>query len=207
MHGLPLGDYFWVGERVGDVDSLRKAVKNLAPYVVPSIDFATGTKVENEDEPYLHAIPYMQFPLLMAGRLFTAERGFVPGVRCIPEYRDLRKTWELYQAHPEQCHRRGWWDSVTGHVEAQPTHLPMVEEGTCAYLEIGDSDLFAQPLPKDVVASAYANRDLYLVLANYGRVPAEVVTSGAYVSTSDPQSAPKSRWNVEGRSLCILRRS
>jgi len=34
----------------------------------------TFAKVENEDEQYLHAIPYMQFPVLQAGRPFTGER-------------------------------------------------------------------------------------------------------------------------------------
>ncbi|MBU4400326.1 MAG: hypothetical protein KKE86_13455, partial [Planctomycetes bacterium] len=213
---LPVYDYLWVGELVGDVDGLREAVKNHAPYVVPCIDRCWGPKVEREEELYLQAVPYMQFPLLMAGRPLTGERGFVPGVHYYTNnYRELRQTWEYYKAHPEGPHRYGWWDSVpAGRPEARPTHarwlkqyLPMVEEGTWAYLDISDSDLFAQPLPKDVVASAFANRDMYLVLANYGRVPAEIVTSGEYVLAADPKSAPKSRWNLEGRSLYILQRS
>lgn len=209
---LPVYDYLWVGELVRKVDDLRNATKNLTPYVVPCLDFATGTKVEREEELYLHAVPYMQFPLLMAGRPFTGERGFVPGIKYYSEYRNLRQIREHYQAHPEGPHGYGWWDSVPGRPEARPAHarwlrryLPMVEEGTWAYLDIGDSDMFAGPLPTDVVASAFANRELHLVLANYGRQPAEIVTSRMFVPSAEPASAPGNRWSLEGRSLRILR--
>ena len=49
--------------------------------------------------------------------------------------------------------------------------MPLVEEGTWAWLEIRDSSLFTRPLPAHVVASAFVNRESYLVLANYGHVP------------------------------------
>ena len=97
---------------------------------------------------------------------------------------------------------------------ARPTHagwlkqyVPMVEEGTWAWLEIGQSDLFQKPLPQEVVASAFANRELYLVLANYGKAPAEVHTSDTYLPVADPSAAPAKRWDLGARSLQILRRS
>ena len=175
-------DYLWVGEGVGNADGLREAVKNHPPYVVPCIDM-TFAKIENDDEPYLHAIPYMQFPLLQAGRPFTGERAMIPGVRVRFRQDDFwmrrcREAWKYYQAHPNGPHTYGGWDAVPGRAETRPTHarwlkqyLPLVEEGTWAWLEIGESSLFARPLPKDVVASAFANRELYLVLANYGQDP------------------------------------
>jgi hypothetical protein len=83
----------------------------------------------------------------------------------------------------------------------------MVEEGTWAWLEIGESVLFAQSLPKGVVASAFANRELYLVLANYGEEAVEVSTADAHVDTGDPASRPSKQWRLDGRSLVILRRS
>ena len=82
----------------------------------------------------------------------------------------------------------------------------MVEEGTWAWLEIGESTLFPKPLPNGVVASAFANRDLYLVLANYGKDAVEVITSDAYVDTGEPESASSTQWTLDGRSLVILRR-
>jgi hypothetical protein len=82
-----------------------------------------------------------------------------------------------------------------------------VEEGTWAWLEIGESSLFPEPLRQDVVASAFANRDLFLVLANHGQTPVEVATSARYVLVADPSAAPTKHWNLERRSLQILRRS
>ena len=68
--GVKVYDYLWVGENVGNADGLREAVKNHSPYVVPCIDMSFAN-VESDDEPYLHALPYMQFPLLQAGRPWT----------------------------------------------------------------------------------------------------------------------------------------
>ena len=86
-------------------------------------------------------------------------------------------------------------------------YLPLVEDGTWAYLEIADSDLFARPLPQDCVASAFANRDLHLVLANYGQSPQQIETADAYVPEDDPTAAPAKQWPLAKRSLRILRYS
>ena len=64
--GLKTYDYLWVGEGVKQADPLRETVKNHSPYVVPCIDMGF-TSLETEDEPYLHAIPYMQFPVTDGG--------------------------------------------------------------------------------------------------------------------------------------------
>ena len=165
----------------------------------------------------MHAIPYMQFPVLLAGRPFTGERATIPGIHYPPEEkcfwtRHCRAIWKQYQANPDGLHSYGWWDSCPGRPEARPAHarwlkqyLPMVEEGTWAWLEIGDSDLFTQPPPKDVVASAFANREFHLVLANYGPNAAEIVTRDAYAPLADAGPARK-QWSVPARSLYILRR-
>ncbi len=215
--GQKVYDYLWVGEGVGNTDGLREAVKNHAPYVVPCIDM-TFAKVENEDEQYLHAIPYMQFPVLQAGRPFTGERGMIPGVRYVSQddfwMRRCRAAWKNYQANPNGPYTYGGWDAVPGRPETRLRHAhwlkqysPMVEEGTWAWLEIGQSSLFAGPLPKGVVASAFANRELYLVLANYGQTPAQLQTTADYVATDHPSAAPARQWNLPPRSLRILRRS
>ena len=215
--GLKVYDYLWVGEGVGQVDPLREAVKNYPPYVVPCIDM-TFAKIENADEPYLHAIPYLQFPILQAGRPFTGERGMIPGVQYASDQdfwvRRCREAWKHYQANPQGPYTYGGWDAVPERPETRPTHarwlkqyLPLVEDGTWAWLEIGDSDLFAGPLPKETVASAFANRDLYLVLANYGRAPTEIATADAYVPADNPTAGQAKRWTLPPRSLKILRRS
>ncbi|MCX7886282.1 MAG: alpha-amylase family protein [Verrucomicrobiae bacterium] len=207
---LKVYDYLWVGEGSRSSDKLREATKNHPPYVAPCLDMSRA-RIDNEDELYLHTIPYMQFPVLLAGKPFTGERAMVPGIQYPPEQkcfwtRHCRAIWKHYQAHPDGPHSYGWWDSCPGRPEARPTHarwlkqyLPLVEEGTWAWLEISDSNLFAQPLPKDVVASAFANRDLWLVLANYGRSAVEVVTRDAFSGGKVLQ--------LPARTLRILRKS
>jgi hypothetical protein len=211
---LTIYDYLWVGECCSNPDGVRDATKNYEPYVVPCVDFSASPNVENEDQIYRNSIPYMQFPLLQAGRPFTGERDNAPGLKYTHGYRNLRQAWEHYQAHPNGPHPAGWWDSVPGRPEMRPTYarwlkqyLPLVEEGTWAYLEIHDSDLFAAPMPKDVVASAFANRDLYLVLANYGQTSSEVATVNSFLPVADAGSAPSNRWTLPKRSLQILRKT
>ena len=217
--GAKVYDYLWVGENVGNADGLREAVKNHSPYVVPCIDMSFAT-VASDDEPYLHAIPYLQFPLLQAGRPWTGERALIPGVNYSPASvqddlwkRRCQAAWEYHQAHPDGPHVYGGWDAVPPRPGTQATHarwlkqyLPLVEDGTWAWLEISDSSLFAQPLPQGVVASAFANRDLYLVLANYGTEAARVTTSDTFVPVGEFSGVPPETWNLEPRSLQILRR-
>jgi len=213
--GIPVYDYLWVGENVDNADGLRESVKNHTPYVVPCLDMRFA-KIKNHDEPFLHSIPYMQFPAILAGRPLTGERAVVPIPRLpgVKENGAYQKAWEYYQAHPNGPYIYGGWDANPPRAETRPTHarwlkryLPLVEEGTWAWLEIGDSSLFARPLPEKVVASAFVNRESYLVFANYGQTPAEIETSANYVSTDQPTAAPGKRWNLPPRSLQILQRS
>ena len=210
-------DYLWVGESIRNADFLREAAKNHPPYVVPCLDLSSAG-IENEDELYLESIPYMQFPLLLAGRPFTGERAAIPGIQYPPEETDhwtrhCRAIWKFYQDHPQGPYSYGWWDSVPGRPEARATHarwlkqhLPLVEEGTWAWLEISDSQFFQRPLPQNVVASAFANRELYLVLANYGHESIEIETLEAF-SPAGGTTVAGTRWTLEARSLQILRRS
>jgi hypothetical protein len=173
-------------------------------------------RIDDENELYLHAVPYIQFPLLLAGRPFTGERATIPGIQYVPETEDFwtqhcRAIWRYYQSHPNGPYSYGWWDSVPGRPQARPTHAnwlrqyaPMVEEGTWAWIEIKDSQLFRRPLPQNVVASVFANREIWLVLANYGKSAAEIATVRTYASSKDPSRAA-TLWQLEGRSLLILK--
>lgn len=204
-------DYLWVGEGVAQADPLREAVKNHAPYVVPCLDMGF-TSIETEDEPYLHAIPYMQFPVSMGGRIFTGERGFVPGIKYQDDFwmQRCRDAWKQYQEDPSKLHTYSAWDAVPGNPNTRVVHakwlkryLPMVEEGTRAWIEINDSDLFSAPLPGGTVASAFANRDLYLVLANYGHSAASIATADPWIA--EGHDTPTRDWPIPARSLRILR--
>ncbi len=211
--GLKVYDYLWVGENVANADGLREATKNHPPYVVPCIQ-GTSAKVEGHDDHFLHSIPYMQFPLLQGGRPLTGERAVIPIPRLPGRQENgfYRRAWKYYQAHPNGPYIYGGWDPIPPNPETRPSHarwlkqyLPLTTDGTWAFLEIADSDLFAAPLPKDCVASAFANRELYLVLANYGQAAQVVETADAYVSMDAPAAQPAKRWQLPQRSLRILR--
>lgn len=213
--GLKVYDYLWVGEGVGNADGLREAVKQHPPYVVPCID-SSFAKTGSEDDAYLHSIPYLQFPVLQAGLPFTGERGMMPGVSYHDDFwvRRCREIWAHFQKHPQGPFVYGGWDTFPPRAESHPTHArwlsryrPMVEDGTWAWLEISDTSLLAGPIPKDVVVSAFANRDLHLVLANYGQQPAEIETADTFVSINSPSSSTGKRWSLAGRSLTILKKS
>jgi hypothetical protein len=213
--GLKVYDYLWVGENVANADGLREGSKNHTPYVVPCIQ-GTAAKIDTQNDHFLHSIPYMQFPLLQGGRPLTGERGVIPIPRLpgVKENGFYTKAWEYYQANPDGPYIYGGWDSIPPSPKTRPTHahwlkqyMPLVEEGTWAYLEISDSDLFAKPLPKDCVASAYANRHLYIVLANYGQSPQQIETAETYVPTDDSSAAPTKLWQLPKRSLRILKRA
>lgn len=85
-------------------------------------------------------------------------------------------------------------------------YLPMVEEGTRAYIDIADSDLTLRPVPRGIVITAFANRELYVVLANLGRSASEVALADAYQPLNGKAAAPGRVWSLASRSILILQR-
>lgn len=213
--GLKVYDYLWVGEGVSNADGLGEAVKNHDPYLVPCIDMFAA-KVEDDNIHFLYSIPYMQFPLLQGGRPFTGERSVIPiprlpGVTGTGRY---SAAWKYYQAHPNGPYLYGGWDRIppstgfrSAHARWLKQYRTITEDGTWAYLEVSESDLLARPLPARCVASAFANRDLYFVLANHGQSPEEIELTDPYVALDDPASAPAKVWRLPPRSLRIIKRS
>ncbi|HLV86996.1 MAG TPA: hypothetical protein VKV39_08480 [Candidatus Sulfotelmatobacter sp.] len=213
---LKVYDYLWVGEGVTSGDSLRMAVRDYTPYVVPCLDMSRA-KIGNEDELYLQSIPYLQFPLLLAGKPFTGQRGLVEGIHYVPEAEDFwthhcHEIWNYYQAHPNGPYSYGWWDSVPGRPEARTVHAkwlrqyaPMVEEGTWAWIEIAETAFVRGRMPNGVVASLFANRETYLVLANYGERSTVVETAQSFANTQDQSQQLGMKWELNPRSLLILK--
>lgn len=215
-HGLRVYDYLWVGEGVGNLDAMRETVKDYPPYVVPCPDM-TFAKTNDPNEPFLHAIPYMQFPVLQGGRPFTGERAMIPGIAYNSDPNDFWmriccEAWEHYKAHPDGPHAYGAWDAIPGRAETRPAHrqwlkqyLPLSEEGTWAWLEINDSDLFEAPLLSNVVASLFANRQIHLVLANHNQTPVTITTNTPGVSVLTPDNPPTKQWTLNARTLEIIK--
>jgi len=157
----------------------------------------------------------------MAGRPFTGERMSIPGVKYNPDPADptvwtrarhLRKIWDFYQKNPKGPFSYGWWDSCPGRPEARQTYYrwlklyrAMVEPGTSAFIEVTDSDLFAGTLPLKLTASVFANRNLYLALANYSSQDATVETKDVYRSLTDEAAAPGKSWRIKARSLIVVK--
>lgn len=212
-----LYDYLWVGEGIGDLEKSRNEAKDHPPYVVPQFDATPGGKII-EDHQYMHAIPYMQFPQLLAGRPFTGERSTIPGVDYRPEEVDRylkgwRDDWRYFQANPDGPYIYGPWDRYPARPLVRETHAKwlklyraMVEAGSYAYLEITDSDLFAGSLPENVVASVFVNLETYLVLANYSQNEVSIKTSDSYTAFSESFGGQGQHWTLPGETLLILRK-
>ncbi len=62
-------------------------------------------------------------------------------------------------------------------------------------------------LPANVVASVFANRAIYVVLANYGQVGVSLETTESYVSLNPPSISATTRWSLAPRSLLMLKRT
>lgn len=70
-------------------------------------------------------------------------------------------------------------------------------------MEIKETHLVRGSLPNDVVASVFANRRLYLVLANYGEKDVAVETAQGFAATQEQEERVGTKWELGPRSLLI----
>jgi hypothetical protein len=81
----------------------------------------------------------------------------------------------------------------------------MVEEGSWAFIDITDSDLFNGPLPSGVIASAFVNDGFFLVVANYGKTAVDLAWRGRYMVKHGPSGAARENPpSLPARSLLIV---
>lgn len=100
----------------------------------------------------------------------------------------------------------GTLDSQEIHAHWLKHYIPVVEEGTWAWLNVSETRLLKSPLSEDIVVSVFANRDLYMVIANFGQQKVDVTTMDKYVSVTQPDAVPMKQWSLEPRSFQIMRR-
>lgn len=60
-------------------------------------------------------------------------------------------------------------------------------------------------LPSEIVASVFANRQLYLVLANYGNKDVTIETTHSFAAVHEADETG-TRWTLKSRSLLILKK-
>lgn len=205
-------DYCWVGESVKNLYSLRESTKSFPLYVIPCPDLSRAESW-NEDDLYLHSIPYLQFPLRVDGRPVTGERAFVTGVEYEEDFwtEHFHRIHDYYLKHPRGPYIYGWWDSCYGRPEARKKwfhylnlYRPMVSENSWCWIDIQESRLFKENLPQGVVASLFVNEQSYLVLANYGTSAVTVATSWLW---RDRESGIEGvEWSIPPRKLKLLER-
>ncbi|HYI96497.1 MAG TPA: hypothetical protein VEX68_23340 [Bryobacteraceae bacterium] len=103
----------------------------------------------------------------------------------------VQLPWSRFISSPPRS------DAREAHGRWLSPYLPMVEEGTIAYLEINDSTPFAGPLPPNVVASVFSNLRTYLVLANYGRTEVTVETAWPFFpDRAGKNTYPSRHWKL-----------
>lgn len=208
-------DYLWVGETVRDLKQLRQTVKGYEPYVVPCPDLSRAT-ILDEDELYLHFIPYIQFPIRVDGRPFTGERGLIPGMQC----KDPTDFWTLYykrineysKNHPDGPFIYNEWDSSYGRPEARERwfyylnlYKPMVRDNSRCWIEVKETTLFRLEHPSDdVVTSLFVNEHMYSVTANYGNVPARLFTSSLWMDRETGTAGTV--WTIYPHKMLFLRK-
>jgi len=208
-------DYVMVGETVVNLDCLRETIKNWNPYVLTLNDVRVA-QAPREDDLYINTIPYMQFPLRLDGRPMTGQRGFAPGVTYATAEKDpyadyMRGLWEFYQKHPDGPYSYLLWDSCPPKAGRHETwsryfklYQPMVTEGSRAWVDIRESNLFETGLPRELVASLFVNEETYLVLANYQSQGVTVTTKWEWSDRESPEVGRS--WQIPGRSMRMLKR-
>jgi len=108
----------------------------------------------------------------------------------------------------------GTWDAVPGRPETRPTHarwlkqyLPLVEEGTWAWLEIHQSTLFARPLPSRSWHPCLPIATCTWCWPTTAKEAVELATTDRYVASGSAGAAGAERWTLPKRSLVILRQT
>ena len=171
-------DYIWVGEGVDSVDDMLSTTQ-FDPYIIACPDFKYMDE-KKEEEFYAKTIPFMQFILRVDGRPVTGEREEVPGIdylrgKAHDEKVHYNRVKEWYKAHPDGPHVYSEWSSIPDNPEMRERwfeyfnlYKPMVEENSICYMDLTESEITKESLPKGVHMSLFVNEEVYLCISNLG---------------------------------------
>jgi len=146
----------------------------------------------------------------------------VPGVRYSPDkddpvpaddmtnwFRRNEAKWKYYQAHPDGPYMYSEW----GRYPRAPGIAPLMPAGSNAInhwrktgpgrgWKVWDSDLFRPSASRGVVASVFANREIHLVVANYGSAEARIVTADSYLNAGRSRGPGRERNGISIPDRC-----
>ncbi len=174
-------DYLWVGESVTDPKSMLMTIP-YEPYVIPCQDYKTVTD-ENCADFYAQTLPFMQFPLRVDGRPLTEDKVNAPGVEYLPNSLTefFANVGEWHKAHPDGPYVYSEWSSIPDNIKNRELwakylklYKPMVEENNIVHLNVLDSTLTKEKLPKDVYFSLFTGVEQYICISNIGETEQKV---------------------------------
>lgn len=173
-----LYDYLWVGEGVSNIDDLLETI-TYDPYLVPCPDLRWVSDV-NIKKLFAQSIPFVQFPLRPDGRPYQAAKIIsVPGVhyKTTGMYETYQEMARYEEAHPNGPHIYSDWSGIPDNEEYRAAwfkylelYLPMVEENNVCHVNITESTLTKNALPKRVYMSLFTGNEQYLCLSNLSDV-------------------------------------
>ena len=161
----------------------------------------------------------MQFPLLLAGRPFTGERAMIPGIKYPPEEKCF---WTRHcpgdlEALPATSRRSAQLRLVgfgagppRGPADARPMAQAIPAAGGRGDLGVAGgqrSESCWRAPPGKIVASVFANHDLYIALANYGTNAVDVSLAGHFTALDGGSDPAANAWTVGPRNLLLLKKN
>lgn len=175
-------DRLYVGEGVSSLADLCARTKGYDPYTMLIPDARLGDL--GPRAVYAGGLPFLQFPVLYDGAPVTGERACAEGVDYLDPTDDY---WRSQMLRIRELRQQGawpsfgWWDAIPGNPLGKPTYYHFLKlwrkiaaNGSRVFLEAELEGLW-RDVPAGVVQSVFVHEKIYLVIANHGGTPVELV--------------------------------
>ena len=206
-------DYLYLGEGISDMNTMRRTVRYLPPYVFYIPDWRVIPK-EDPKKIYALSIPYLQFPVLYHGRSIKGKmyKGDKLSYKCGSlEVGHPEIIAKHYKKHPDDYPVYSSWDSVPGNPKViedyfhfLPIYKNMTKPGTHVFIDIQGQSLTDGRLWPDLVISAFVNDEFYLAVANFSKDKDTLVFKDKWI---DLETGKKSKeWQINSFELKLLKK-